>query len=158
MNRLTDFFLNGAGDAPLRVVGWELLYVLVLFFILVAVLQHFMYKPILAVLAERNDRLDGARDRRDVLSRDIDAKSREQVERLTEAKREALAKLEQAKAVGAEERQAKVAAARGRATETLDAAAERISGVASRVEAELRKGADDLAKTIASAVLGREVA
>lgn len=152
-------FLSFAYEAgPIKIVVWEVLYIIVLVLILSAALNKLLFQPVLAVLDERERRISGASEAQDELLMTVEAKSREQAERLAEARRGAVEAVETARREAEEVRSQQLATARGRADEKVAAAEARLREDVEKAEVELEREAKALSTRIASQVLGREVA
>ena len=151
--------LNASFTAgPIRVVVWEVLYVIVLVLVLKTVLNRLLFQPILAVMGERQRRLEEAKGSQDDTLRAIDQKLRAHAERVADARRQALAKIESAKADSEARRKAQVDEARAQADARTTEARSKITSWVASAETDLRQRAATLARTIATQVLGREVA
>ena len=153
------YLLNWSFNAgPINVVVWEVLYVIVLVLVLKAVLNRLLFQPILAVMGERQRRLEEAKGSQDDTLRAIDQKLRAHAERVADARRQALAKIESAKAESEARRKVQVDEARAQADARMTEARSKMTSWVASAETDLRQRAATLARTIATQVLGREVA
>lgn len=122
------------------------------------VLRRFLLKPLGAILAERERRVDEARqaleralERQREVAADLDR-------RLTEARREALAHREAVRAATGEKRQALLDEAREKARASAAEAQALLDRDALAAREQLRAEAQALAAEIAAYALGRKVA
>ena len=136
----------------------SLLLVVVIFWATYAVLRKFLLKPLGAVLAERERRVDDARaaaeaalEKQREVAVDLDR-------RLTEARREALAHREAVRATAADRRQAVLDEAREKARAVATDAQARLDRDARAAREQLAAEAKALAAEIAGYALGRKVA
>lgn len=136
----------------------SLVLIAILFWATYAVLRRFLLKPLGAILAEREQRVDDARrsleralERQREVAMDLDR-------RLTEARREALAHRDAVRAAAAEKRQALLDEAREKARAAAAEAQARLDREALAAREQLRSEAQALAGEIAAYALGRKVA
>jgi len=155
---MTEFLKFEYEAGPIHVVMWEVLYLLVLVLVLSWLLNRWLFQPILGVLDARKKRIDDAAGAQDDMLARIDEMSRAQAERLAEARRAAVERVESAKAAAEGKRAEEVAHARDQAEHRIEEAQGRVDAAAASAEKDLRRDVALLAKRIASQVLGREVA
>lgn len=136
----------------------SLVLIALLFWATYGVLRRFLLKPLGAILAERERRVDDARhalekalERQREVAADLDR-------RLTEARREALAHRDAARAAAAEKRQALLDEAREKARAAAADAQAQLDRDALAAREQLRAEAQALAAEIAAYALGRKVA
>lgn len=162
MSSLGDFLREDIGEKlfgdPIHLVPWESLYIIVLVLLLARILNGFLFKPVLAVLDERKRLLAQATGSQEETSRLLDAKSKEHAARLAAAWREATVAVEAAKRDAEGTRQQLVGEARQAAEKRVDEVKARIAAQSESARKELESSAKDLAKRMAGALLGREVA
>ena len=136
----------------------SLLLVMAIFWATHFVLKVFVFKPLGGILREREARITSA----DAVLEKTLAREKEVLAeldlRLTSARREALAAREAARGVAAVKRQGVLDRAREKAREAVQAAQERLERDIEKTREELRLGAGDTAREIASQTLGRMVA
>jgi F-type H+-transporting ATPase subunit b len=136
----------------------SLLLVMAIFWATHFVLKIFVFRPLGAILQEREARITSAEaalektllKEKEVLA-ELDL-------RLTSARREALAAREAARVVASAKRQQALDQAREKARRAVQAAQERLEGEIVKTREDLRLGAGDTAREIASQTLGRMVA
>lgn len=158
MDALKELLTAQIEAGPMKLVTWEILYVIVLVLVLSWILNRFLFQPVLAVLDERGRRISQAAGTHEDVLQEVEAKTRERADRLAAARRDALDRVEKAKGEAEKRRRDAVAAAREQAEGQLAAAQARVEGASREAEAELRRQGEGLARQVASAVLGREVA
>lgn len=136
----------------------SLFLVVAIFWAAYLVLRRFLLRPLGAVLAEREHRVEAARsacavalERQREVAADLDR-------RLTEARRESLAHREAVRAAAAERRQALLDEAREQARAAAAQAQVRLEQDAKAARELLRVEARAIAAEIASYALGRKVA
>ncbi|MEE2829221.1 MAG: ATP synthase F0 subunit B [Myxococcota bacterium] len=127
------------------------------FLIVVGGLYLIIFKPMLAMLAEREKNISGFRHSAELMQEEVSAKLTELEEKLSQARVEA--KAERAKlrqeAIAAEQELLK--AARSRTDEMLTAARKEIEAERETAQAQLQSSATELSLRIAGTVLGRQV-
>jgi F-type H+-transporting ATPase subunit b len=141
------------------VINIDLAFVIQLinFLVLILVLNVLLYKPIRKVLAERQGRVDEAKERAETVEQDLQAKMAEYEARLKEMKsgasdeRSALVKEAQA------EEATILEAARKEATDTLAAIRTRVAAEAATARTLLQEQAKALSIDICEKVLGRSL-
>ena len=158
MDGLKQFLLYKLSAGPIEIVVWEVLYVVGLLLTLAAILNKFLFKPVIAVLDQRAALLAKATGAQDASLRLLEEKDRQLTERTIAARREAAATVEQAKREADAERQALVSQARAKADHQLAVARTTMATASKEAEAELKGKVDQLARLLASRLLGREVA
>lgn len=153
-----DFFTTPLVAGPVRIVAWEVLYVIVLVQVLAMVLDRHLFRPITRVLDERKRRVEVANTVREEALTALEEKTRQHAERIADARRQAVAALEtargEAEAVRREQVHDAMATAEGRVT----IAKEAVAKATKKAEHELKLGAIQHGRQIASTLLGREVA
>jgi len=136
----------------------SLLLIMVLFWATYAVLKAWVFRPLGAILDEREERavsatasLSSALEREKETLAEIDR-------RLTEARREAVAARQAVRAEANAKRQDVLDAAREKARQSAAAAQEKLENEVAAARAELATGARATALEIASGALGRRLA
>jgi F-type H+-transporting ATPase subunit b len=152
-----DFLTAHAEFGPIRLVVWEILYVIALLLVLSFVLDAILYRPVLRVLAERQRRLDDARNAQEGALRTLEEKTRAHAEAIAAARREAVVRMEAARAESEGAHRDKVQEAKRTAEGRVSIARDVITKTSNKAEQELRGSARDMGRRIASQVLGREV-
>lgn len=136
----------------------SLILVMICFWITYWLIQKFLLKPVGAVLAERNRKIEGAETEWQSKNQEyLDATTRLETE-LAEAARSAAAVREQQRQEALERRQTLLTTTREQADARLERALEELRTDASSARTELDKRARELARAFASQLLGREVA
>lgn len=153
-----DFLTFTYEAGPIKIVIWEVLYIIGLVLVLSALLNRWLFQPVLGVLDARAARIDAASGDQDELLADVETKQRQQVERLAAARRGAVEAVEAARAEADAKRAERLAEARAKADERIAAAEALLAEDAAKAEVDLRADAEALSRSIASQVLGREVA
>lgn len=143
---------------PIRIVAWEVVYIVLLVQVLALILNHFLFKPVVGVLDERKRRLEAASAAREAALKDLEAKTRAHAEAIAKARREAYAVLDAARADGEKTRRTQLDEARKTAEGRISIAKEALAKSTKKAEHEIKLGALQLGRQIASTVLGREVA
>ena len=152
---LTEPLFN---EGPIQLVPWRVLYVVLLVLVLKAVLNRLLFQPILAVLAERQRRLDEARNAHESALAKLEAQSARWREQMAGARREAQARIEAARSEAEAQGRTQVDEAKHQALGQVQIAHEIVDRSARKAEAELKTKAVELAREIAAKVLSREVA
>ena len=136
----------------------SLLLIMVLFWATYAVLRAWVFKPLGAILHEREEKaatataaLSSALEKEKETLAEIDR-------RLTDARREAVAARQAARAEANSKRQEVLDAAREKARQTAASAQEKLEKEVASARTELAKGARATALEIASGALGRRLA
>ena len=143
---------------PIRLVAWEVIYVIVLLLVLVAILNRALFKPILAVLDERKRRLAAAQSAQETALRSLEEQSARYAEQVGNARREAQARLEAARREADAEGRVHVDEAQATAQGQVAIARDIVDRSSKKAEAELKAKSPEMAKLIAARILDREVA
>ena len=150
--------LAGDDDTDMQLPDLSLLLVLAVFWATYFVLRAFVFKPLGAILDEREKRaLSSAASLASVLEREKDTLA-DVDRRLTEARREAVAEREKLRAAMAAKRQAALEGARDEARRIASEAQAKLEREVAAAREELRTSAEATASEIASMALGRKVA
>jgi F-type H+-transporting ATPase subunit b len=128
---------------------------IVLFFLLVPVLDRVLFQPLLGVLAERERRIDGARQRADQVSAQADALLASYEARVRDAReaaeRERRARQDEAKRAHSE----RVGRERADAEQVIERTRNEIASALESARGQLRRDAEQLAREAATRLLGR---
>ena len=154
-------FLSGVAESLTGVlgvevpVGWNTVLLLLFFAVLVVPLNGMLFKPLLRVLDERNERIAGTRERAERLERDA-AQVLERYESAVrgtreEAESERRAALEEVR----QEAQQQTGAARSDAEQRIESARQEVGRALDEARGGLRSQAQELARQAAAQVLGR---
>jgi len=136
---------------------FEMAYLMVFFLLLVWPANKLLIQPLLGVLDERRERIDGARKRAQTLEKDADGVLGEYEAAVNRARGDAeQARRGELDAARREESQL-TAGARGEAEEEVGRAREEIQRASEDARQALRSEAEQLASTAAAQVLGRSL-
>lgn len=138
-------------------LDWTLGLQFVNFFILLIVLNKMLYRPLLKVIAERREAIDGSHARAKDLEAGIEEKMQRYQQQLSEAKKVANDERNKLKKAAGEEEAVLLADAHGKATARLLAIKTKVAEEAADASKTLKNEAETLAGQIATKVLGREL-
>lgn len=141
----------------LGISGPMILLQLVPFLVAIGGLYLIIFKPMLAMLAEREKNIHGFKREAELLQEEVAAKVTELETRLVEARAEASAERAQLRQQAADAEGEILAAARAQADQLLGEARSKIAEERDAASAQLRSSAATLSQQIAGAVLGRPV-
>lgn len=144
-------------DPPLIDIDYTLLVQAGIFLFLFVVMRKLVFLPYLAARRDRDASIGGARDEASRLESDSGERTKRYEERLMAARKEAATGRAQRRAEGEARADELMADARQRADAKLQQARTRIEKSVPAAELALRTKADQLARSIASKVLGRSV-
>lgn len=136
----------------------RLIFLLVLFVVLVPLLNGLLFKPLLAVLEERNRRIEGARARAAELSVAAAALATQHDEALRAARERFNGDRMQTLEHTRRAHQATIAEARQQAEGELAATRDQVGTALETARARLRAEAEPLARDVAERLLGRGLA
>jgi len=125
------------------------------FGLLVLILNIFLYKPIRALLAQRRQEIQSARERTIAVDEQVQAKVAEYEARLREAKAEVSAKRAESVKGAQVEEAALLGRARQEATASISAIRERMAKESADARVLLKKQVDALSNDICEKILGR---
>ena len=143
---------------PISFQPWQVLFVMALFVVLVFLLDRLLYRPVMKVLDERSERIEGGRSAADDSTQRIAEKERAITERLSKARIDAVSRLDAAKKEAEAVRTGQVGDAREKAEARLEEAQQAVAKAADAASSQLKADAEMLGRRIASRLLGREVA
>jgi F-type H+-transporting ATPase subunit b len=128
-----------------------------IFIVLLIILTKLVFRPYLALLRERSENIDGAKDeaQRDNARADEDLVRYE--DQVSTAKKEAASVRTGLRGEGEQQASDLLAKARGESEAKVQAARDKIETSARAAKLALRTRADQIAKSIATKLLGREV-
>ncbi|MCP4872980.1 MAG: ATP synthase F0 subunit B [Proteobacteria bacterium] len=141
----------------LGISGKLLLLQAVPFLLAVAGLHFIIFKPMLAMLAERERNITGFRKEAELLQEEVAGKLAELEERLAAARGEAAAERGRLRTEAAAAEQEILAAARGRAEAHLEEARATLAAEHAAASVQLEAHAAELSRSVASSVLGRQI-
>ena len=139
-------------------INFTLVIQIVLFLALMGILNALLFKPVLRVLDERRERIDGGRARAHALDEETNAKIKECEARFQEARVAGAAERTDIRAKGQEKVQQQLTDARGDADRILREMRERLVAEQDAARAQLEAEVTRLARDVAGKVLGRIVA
>lgn len=153
---LTVIAAADAGSDILTPDG-TLLIILALFLVFVPVLNRLLFRPIIAVLEERDRLTGGSSTRARAMVLTVDQKLAEFEEGIRDARGDGYRAVEARRSQAATDRQAKIDAARELATSKIANAREQFNADAATARTGLGAEMDRVASDISSALLGRTV-
>tara|TARA_Y100001968_G_scaffold289925_1_gene293303 strand:- start:141 stop:575 length:435 start_codon:yes stop_codon:yes gene_type:complete len=127
------------------------------FLVVVAGLYFIIFKPMLAMLAEREKNIHGYRKEAELMQEEVDSKMNELEEKLNEARAEAMAERARLRQESLAMEQETLQQARGRAEAFLEEARSTLDEERAAAAVQLKETAEVLSKQIAGSVLGRAV-
>ena len=133
----------------------SLVVVLILFLIFAFVLNRILFKPITAVLDERNTLTQGAVTEARALTRSYQARLAEYEATIRQARAESYRSLEQRRAAALEQRRQLIDGAKQESVAEIERARAEIAEQAAKARAELEAESRRLAAIISRTVLGR---
>ena len=128
------------------------------FFILLFVLNGLLYKPVLSILKQREERIDGAKKEAEQLFKEVQARTDDYEKRLHEAKVKGQEERLKLRQVGLEKEKLILDAARKEAQESVSGAKKRLEGEIKSVMTRLSDDSGVIARDIAEKIVGRKVA
>jgi F-type H+-transporting ATPase subunit b len=159
-----DLLAGGASDAGRAASGGvtvdvDLTFVgqIVLFALLFLLLKPMLFDPMLKLFEERERRTAGAKDEARAMYKEADAIVAEYEVELEKVKRQAGEERDKLRAEGQRREQQILAKVRSETNAMVDEGREKLAKDAATLRAELAVTANELAKEMASRVLGREV-
>lgn len=139
-------------------VDWTLGLQFVNFIILLIILNKLLYRPLMKVIAERREAIEGSHDRAKSLEADIEDKMQRYQQQLSDAKIAANEERNKLKKAATEEETKLLSEAQGKAATRLQAIKSQVGDEAAAASTTLKSEAKSLAGQIASKILGRELA
>ena len=152
-------FLNWTYNAgPIKLVTWEVLYVIVLLLVLSRILDAALFQPVMKVLDERKRVLDEARKAQELSLATLEERTRKYALEVAAARRDAQQRLEaarrEAEALGKVQTDEAAHTAQGQVAIARDI----VERATRQAETELRGKVGEMARLIAARVLDRDVA
>jgi F-type H+-transporting ATPase subunit b len=127
------------------------------FIIFLVILNYLIFKPVVRVLDERRDRIDGTRERAQQMEAEIQTKLEAYEERIQEAKSRAVHEKETFRREAESLSKETVEKARRELARDIPIIRKQIASETDRARQELEKTAQDMARDIACRVLGRKI-
>ena len=146
-----------SGNIPLVDIDGTVFVQFGIFLIMLVFLTKFVFKPYLALLRERGENIEGAKEEATRVNTDADVKLSSYEEQIVKARKEAASVRAEHRGEGESRAQELLAEARKESDTKLEAARLKIEKSAQAAQLALRTRADQIAKTVASKLLGREV-
>ncbi len=145
-----------AAEGGLEIFPDERIFVLIaLFIVLVWPVDRLLFRPLLRVLDERRERIEGAREKADQLSRDADDVLGRYESAVQAARQEAEASRRASLDEARRNQNRITAGARGEAEGEVTRARGEVARALAEARTQLRREAEPLARAAASQVLGR---
>lgn len=138
-------------------VDWTLGLQFVNFIILLIILNKMLYRPLMNIIAERREAIEGSHGRAKSLEAEIEDKMQRYQQQLNEAKTVANDERNKLKKAATEEETKILTEAQGKATTRLQAIKSQVGDEAAAASKTLKSEAGSLAGQIATKILGREL-
>ncbi len=138
-------------------INQSLLIQIVNFIIFLIILNYLIFKPVVRVLEERSQRIDGSMEQARLMEAEIQKKLEDYERRIQEAKSQAADEKERLRRQGESISKDIVEKARKELARDIPIIRKQIASETDRVRRELEKRAQDMARDIACRVLGREI-
>ena len=148
---------EGHTPPPLVDIDWTVLIQFGIFMVLLIVLSKFVFGPWLALQQERDDNIDGAKSMASDLDSDADEKISNYEDKLIAARKEAAGVRAEYRKEAEGKAGEVLRSARGLSEKKVKAARTKLAEDSAAAQVELGKRADEIAKAIATRLLGREV-
>ena len=127
------------------------------FIIFLFILNYLIFKPVVRVLNERRERIDGTMEKAQLLEAEVQKKLEEYEQRIEEAKSQAANEKERLRRQGESISKEMVEKARKELARDIPIIRKQIAGETDRARRELEKMAQEMARDVACRVLGREI-
>ncbi len=152
-------FVLLSGNAPPPLIDIDLTVVVqfIIFLVLMLVLTKLVFKPFLEILKERSENIEGAREKASVLDAEADEKLASYEDQIKTARKEAATVRGKFREDGEARATEILGEARAKTDAKISAARQKTEKSVKAAQAALQKQADQIAKSIASKLLGREV-
>ncbi|MBM7662461.1 F-type H+-transporting ATPase subunit b [Bacillus mesophilus] len=152
-----DIFILAAEAGPFKLNTGDIIFQLLVFLVLLALLRKFAFGPLMGIMKERESRI--ANEIQSAEQNNADAKKlvEEQREMLKQSRQEAQELIENAKKLGEEQKNSIVLEARNEATRIKDSAVKEIAQEKDQAIAALREQVASLSVLIASKVIEKEL-
>ncbi|MGR3766133.1 F0F1 ATP synthase subunit B [Rossellomorea sp. NS-SX7] len=151
---LTNAFVLGAGGG---FNSGDILFQLVMFLVLMALLKKFAWGPLMGIMQQREDHIAGEITAAEESRAEANKVLEEQRQLLKEARTEAQAMIENSKKQGVEQREEIIATARQEAERLKESAKREIETQKEQAVAALQKQVASLSVLIASKVIEKEL-
>ncbi|MBD1383472.1 F0F1 ATP synthase subunit B [Metabacillus arenae] len=137
--------------------GGDILFQLVAFLILLALLRKYAFGPVMNIMKQREDHIAGEISAAEAKNQEAEKIAAEQRELLKQARQESQALIENAKKIGEQQKEEIVQAARVEAERLKEAATQAIAQEKEQAVAALREQVASLSVLIASKVIEKEL-
>jgi len=138
-------------------INWTLFLQFANFMILMAVLNVLLFKPLRAVLKQRQETIEGSKSKVQDLEEQVQAQVARYEAQLQDAKQKGAQERAALRQAAQQEESHMLGEARNQATERLQSIKEKVAGEADAARQSLRSETEGIAKQIAGKVLGREI-
>lgn len=138
-------------------INISLLYQLINFIVLLVALNFILYRPVLAIMRERQQTIGGAFSDAKTAQEKMNSLLEQYNTSLAEAKQKATTAYNTMYQQGLDAQRDMISAERAKASELLDKARAEITSASSAAKADLKKEAEKLAQDISAKLLGRAV-
>ncbi len=138
-------------------INQSLIIQIITFIIFIWILDYLVFKPIVRVLDERRERIDGTMEKARLMEAEIQKKLDEYEERIQEAKSQAAYEKERIRREGESVAKAIVERARTELARDIPIIRRQIANEADRTRRELERRAHEVGRDIACRILGREI-
>lgn len=139
-------------------LDWTLILQFVNFLVLLIILNKLLYRPLLGILEQRRETIDGSHEKAASLQGEIEEKMARYQAQLSDAKAAASAERSKLKQAAVSEETKIMGEAQQKASVRLQAIKDQVAAEATEAGKTLKAEAKDLAGQIATKVLGRELA
>ncbi|MBO8175975.1 F0F1 ATP synthase subunit B [Aeribacillus pallidus] len=154
---LTSGFVLGASAAHAGVNTGDIVFQLLMFIILLALLKKFAWGPLMGIMKQREEHIASQIDAAENSRKEAEKALQEQRELLKQARQEAQSLIENAKKQGDQQREEIIAQAREEAERMKEAAKREIQQEKEQAMAALREQVASLSVLVASKVIEREL-
>ena len=155
---LSEFFFEGYQNGPILIVGWQLVYLITMFCTLAWVLGRFLFKPVLAIMEEREGKIRTAQRAAREAQKRLDDSSSSGQQSILEARLEAFGLREEAQKAATGEGEAVLAKMREKVEAKISEAFQDLESDMEASRGKLKQEAGEMARSIAYRALGREEA
>ncbi len=155
---LREFFFDGYQNGPIHIIGWQVLYFIVLFSILAWVLGRFLFKPILAVVERREVKVQKAEQSAREAQKRLEDSSSTGQQAILEARREAFHLRDEAQKAATDEGEAILDKTRSSVQTKISSALGKLETEMESNRETLKQDAEEMARSIAYRALGRKEA
>lgn len=139
-------------------LDWTLILQFFNFFVLMFILNKILYRPLLDIMAQRREKIEGGKARARELEAEVDAKMQAYQEQLTAAKSGASQERTELRKAAQSQEAEITGEAQCKAVARVQSIREQVGKEAAEASLALNKEAKALAEQIAAKVLGRELA